>query len=127
MVGLASAALATFRATISDVFSRCLSISNKLIVDSPSSGKLKISFSRLRANTVLPAPMKAIFAMMVSSLRLANVGGPIGDWGLGIRIAIRLAVPNPQSLIPNFELWKPLLLRRQQLGDHVVNLRQCAD
>src|SRR5690349_1499921 len=47
-------------------------MSNSEISDSASSSKPRMSPSRLRANTVLPAPMNVIFAMR-RRLRLAAV------------------------------------------------------
>src|ERR1700736_3371715 len=49
------------RATTSDVLRRFSSISNKQIVESPSSGNERISPSKFLANTVLPAPINVIF------------------------------------------------------------------
>src|ERR1700736_335630 len=49
------------RATTSDVLRRSSFISNKQIVESPSSGNERISPSKFFANTVLPAPINVIF------------------------------------------------------------------
>ncbi len=51
------------RPTSSEVARRWASMSNSAISESASSAWLRMSPSRLRANTVLPAPMNVIFAM----------------------------------------------------------------
>src|SRR6185369_5713501 len=50
-------------ATTSEVASRAASMSCRAIWESAISGKLRMSVSRRRAKTVLPAPMKAILAI----------------------------------------------------------------
>src|SRR5277367_2371835 len=49
------------RATTSEVLRRSSLISNKQILELPSSGNERISPSKFFANTVLPAPINVIF------------------------------------------------------------------
>ncbi len=68
MVGWAPKLSASRRATISVVRSRSGSMSCRLMVASANSGKLSRSPSRFFAKTVLPAPIKVILGMEISSV-----------------------------------------------------------
>src|SRR5689334_10714658 len=68
MVGCTRRPAARRWAMASESASRAGSISNSVIVDPASSGKIRISRSRLRAKTVLPAPIKVILGIAVVTI-----------------------------------------------------------